>query len=289
MKKHMKLLSALILILVLAGSCLSAGASGAPAAGYDLLGGTWSVGATTHNGRIFDIHDVDGLEDLYDTLYIWFDEDGTFSYFNLFYSQGNYVPFKENSYLLKTQSTYRFKTTDEGIEKEETTSEKKTTYLVEFMGDTNTLRFGILDPISGKIKADYTPLYLVKDGCESEYIAAHKVQVSNSNSSKGKNSNVNRSSTLGERNALKRAKEYLSVLAFSYTGLIDQLEYEGFTHSEATYGANNCGANWNAQAAKKAANYLDIFAFSRVELIDQLEFDGFTHDEAVYGAKKNGY
>ena len=71
--------------------------------------------------------------------------------------------------------------------------------------------------------------------------------------------------------------------------LIDQLEYEGFTSSEATYGADNCGANWNTQAAKKAADYLDIFAFSRAELIDQLEFDGFTYDQAVYGAEKNGY
>ena len=93
---------------------------------------------------------------------------------------------------------------------------------MEFVGDTNTLRFGIMDPITGKIKADYSPLYLVKDGCESEYIAAHKVQVSNNKSSQSKRSSTGKAATLGERNALKRAKEYLAVLPFSHAGLSDR-------------------------------------------------------------------
>ena len=76
---------------------------------------------------------------------------------------------------------------------------------------------------------------------------------------------------------------------FSYSGLIEQLEYEGFTSDQATYGVDNCGADWYEQAALSAANYLDFSPFSREELIEQLEFEGFTHDQAVYGAEQNGY
>lgn len=96
-------------------------------------------------------------------------------------------------------------------------------------------------------------------------------------------------STTGEKNALKKAQLYLNTMAFSRNGLIEQLEYEGFSKSEAIYGADNVGANWNEQAAKKAKSYLDIMPFSRESLIEQLEYEGFTHDQAVYGAAQNGY
>lgn len=103
------------------------------------------------------------------------------------------------------------------------------------------------------------------------------------------NSDVQDNSTMGERNALRKAQDYLSFSAFSYTGLIDQLEFEGYTYQEALYGVDNCGADWNEQAAKKAAQYLDFAAFSRQGLIEQLEFEGFTHEQAVYGVTQNGY
>lgn len=95
--------------------------------------------------------------------------------------------------------------------------------------------------------------------------------------------------TLGEKNALRRAQVYLRYSAFSRQGLIEQLEFEEYSLSEATYAVNNCGANWNEQAKKKAAQYLRTMAFSRQELIEQLEFEGFTHAQAVYGAEANGY
>lgn len=95
--------------------------------------------------------------------------------------------------------------------------------------------------------------------------------------------------TTGERNALKSAQRYLSIMAFSYDGLVRQLEYEGYSHDEAVYAADNCGADWNEQAAKKAADYLDIMSFSRDGLIDQLEYEGFSEEQAVYGVEQNGY
>lgn len=95
--------------------------------------------------------------------------------------------------------------------------------------------------------------------------------------------------TMGERNAVRKAQEYLEIIAFSHKGMIEQLEFEGFTHEEAVYGADHCLANWKEQAAKKAKDYLDITSFSKEGIIGQLEFDGFTHEEAVYGAEQNGY
>lgn len=94
--------------------------------------------------------------------------------------------------------------------------------------------------------------------------------------------------TTGERNAVKKAQSYLDFTAFSRDGLIGQLEFEGFTKSEATYGADNVGANWNEQAVKKAKDYLEFTAFSYSGLVEQLEFEEFTHEQAVYGADKCG-
>ena len=41
---------------------------------------------------------------------------------------------------------------------------------------------------------------------------------------------------MGERMALTSAKNYLRGSAFSRKGLIEQLEFEGYTTEEATYG-----------------------------------------------------
>lgn len=97
------------------------------------------------------------------------------------------------------------------------------------------------------------------------------------------------SPTLGESNALSMAGSYLSTMPFSYSGLIDQLEYEGFTTEEATYAADNCGADWNEQAALMARTYLDTMSFSRDGLIEQLVYEGFTSEQAEYGVTAVGY
>ena len=58
--------------------------------------------------------------------------------------------------------------------------------------------------------------------------------------------------TVSQKNALKKAKSYIDFQAFSHDGLVEQLEFEGFSHEDAVYGADNCGADWNEQAVKKA-------------------------------------
>ncbi len=92
------------------------------------------------------------------------------------------------------------------------------------------------------------------------------------------------SPTLGQSNALLAALNYLSFSAFSYEGLIDQLEYEQYSPEEAVYAADNCGADWMEQASKKAESYLSFSAFSYSGLIDQLEYEGFTNEQATYAA-----
>lgn len=91
--------------------------------------------------------------------------------------------------------------------------------------------------------------------------------------------------SLGEKNALTKAKTYLNTIAFSREGLIHQLKFEGFTTEQAEYGVENCGANWNEQATKKAKTYLITMAFSKKGLIQQLEFEKFTTKQAEYGVE----
>lgn len=95
--------------------------------------------------------------------------------------------------------------------------------------------------------------------------------------------------TTGQKNALRSAKNYISIMSLSHSGLIAQLEFDKYSTEDATYGADNCGADWNKQAEKAAKNYLSIMSFSRDSLIEQLEFEGFTNAQAVYGVEKNGY
>lgn len=95
--------------------------------------------------------------------------------------------------------------------------------------------------------------------------------------------------TTEQKNARLKAKQYLEYQAFSYHGLIAQLEYEGFSTADAIYGVEQLAVDWKQQAAKKAAEYLEFQAFSRQGLLDQLLYEKFTLEEAEYGVKQNGY
>lgn len=115
----------------------------------------------------------------------------------------------------------------------------------------------------------------------------------NANNSDSKSVDNNTASapqiTTGQLNALSSARDYLNVMAFSHSGLIDQLKFEGYSAEEAAYAADNCGADWNEQAAKKAQEYLNTMSFSRSGLVEQLQFEGFTAEQAEYGVSAVGY
>lgn len=88
--------------------------------------------------------------------------------------------------------------------------------------------------------------------------------------------------SLGETNALVSAKRYIDSLDFSYSRLIEQLEYEKFSHEEAVYGADNCGANWNDEALGCALSYIKTNDFSYISLKKQLEYEDFTPEQVQY-------
>ncbi|WP_329604319.1 Ltp family lipoprotein [Mycolicibacterium fortuitum] len=54
------------------------------------------------------------------------------------------------------------------------------------------------------------------------------------------------STTVSQRNAVRTAKSYLSYTAFSRKGLIQQLEYEGFSTVDATFAVDSIAVDWNA-------------------------------------------
>ena len=94
--------------------------------------------------------------------------------------------------------------------------------------------------------------------------------------------------SVSQSNARESALSYVNYSAFSRTGLIRQLEYEGFSRSDATYGTDALNADWNEQAALSAQSYLDYSSFSRSGLIDQLIYEGFTKSQATYGVNAVG-
>lgn len=95
--------------------------------------------------------------------------------------------------------------------------------------------------------------------------------------------------TLSQKNAIGSAKSYLDYSGFSRSGLIGQLEYEGFSTEDATFGADNAGADWNAECAQSAQSYLDYSAFSRDGLYDQLAYEGFEPAQIEAGLAAVGY
>ena len=94
--------------------------------------------------------------------------------------------------------------------------------------------------------------------------------------------------TAGQENARRSAESYLSHSAFSRSGLIGQLKFEGYSTADATYGVDAVSPDWNQQAAKSAESYLSHSAFSRSGLIGQLKFEGYTTEQATYGVDEAG-
>lgn len=98
--------------------------------------------------------------------------------------------------------------------------------------------------------------------------------------------------SVAQQNAYRSAVSYLDYTAFSRSGLVGQLAFEGFSPADAEFGIARLeaegGVDWNAQAAASAASYLAYTSFSRSGLIDQLVYEGFTVEQATYGVSTVG-
>lgn len=231
--------------------------------------------------------------------------------------RGDFMEDTDTSYGIKTlnsagRTVYYSEVTgnltlnDDDSNNDTSTPSKCFIYLLSNNNKTSFISMILIQPNEG-LKYDYENEFdnivdnvVVNDKKEEEEQRNTNSTTSNSSSNNSSsspttitpstNSNASTPSpTTGEKNALRTAREYLSISAFSYTGLINQLEYEGYSTEEATYAANNCNANWNEQAAKSAKEYLDISSFSRQGLIDQLIYEGYTQEQAEYGVTQNGY
>ena len=94
-----------------------------------------------------------------------------------------------------------------------------------------------------------------------------------------------------QNNAVRSAKQYLSMTGFSRNGLIHQLSSdagEGFDVSDATIAVDSMNIDWNQQAVRSAKQYLNMMGFSCKGLIKQLSSSAgekYTVDQATYGAK----
>ncbi len=99
---------------------------------------------------------------------------------------------------------------------------------------------------------------------------------------------IGESENLSQENALREAESYLEYAAFSKQGLIEQLEFEGFSKEDATFAVENIETNWKEQAVKQGKSYLEYMAFSKQGLIEQLEFEGFSKEQATYAVDKIG-
>ncbi|RDL15610.1 host cell surface-exposed lipoprotein [Serratia fonticola] len=97
-----------------------------------------------------------------------------------------------------------------------------------------------------------------------------------------------------QKNAVQSAKQYLSMMGFSRSGLIHQLSSDvgdGYKISDATVAVDSLNIDWNQEAVKSAKQYLNMMGFSCKGLINQLSSsagDNYTVDQATYGAKQAG-
>jgi hypothetical protein len=100
--------------------------------------------------------------------------------------------------------------------------------------------------------------------------------------------------TRPQKNAVRSAKQYLSISGFSRSGLIKQLSSDfgdGYSDTDAAAAVDFLNVDWNGQAVRSAKQYLNISGFSCKGLIEQLSSsagDGYTVSEATYGAQQAG-
>lgn len=96
------------------------------------------------------------------------------------------------------------------------------------------------------------------------------------------------------KNAVRSAKQYLSLQGFSRSGLIQQLSSDygdGYDVTDATAAVDSLNIDWNEQAVRSGKQYLSMQGFSCKGLIEQLSSsagDGYTVSQAIYGAQQAG-
>jgi hypothetical protein len=95
-----------------------------------------------------------------------------------------------------------------------------------------------------------------------------------------------------QNNAVRSAKQYLSMQGFSRDGLIQQLSSDagdGYKVTDATVAVDSLNVDWKKEAVRSAKLYLSMQGFSCKGLIEQLSSsagDAYTLSQATYGAQQ---
>ena len=98
--------------------------------------------------------------------------------------------------------------------------------------------------------------------------------------------------TVPQKNAVRSAKQCLSMQGFSRNGLIQQLSSdagEGYKVADATVAVDSLNIDWNKEAVRSAKQYLSMQGFSCKGLIQQLSSSAgerYTVSQATYGAQQ---
>lgn len=239
-----------------------------------LIAGSWFAVGVLYDGDYISFSENKQLADLYDTNWFKIHQNGKYEFQNGPFSVEGAWTYYENEAI---ENAYLF-TDEDGSKKLATIAKSNTNamliYDFSFEEDQVMLVYGKDGKNISDIKFSETPY---TNSQTNNLNIEKKDTQQNENSANMSN---------GEKNALQKAYDYLNYTAFSYDGLIEQLEFDGFSYSEAKYAADNCGTDWYEQAALKAQEYLDYNSFSKTRLIEQLEYEGFTYEQALYGVEK---
>ena len=92
--------------------------------------------------------------------------------------------------------------------------------------------------------------------------------------------------TFRRETALAAARYRIDSGGLSKRALIQHMTAGGLSRADATFAANNVGADWKKEAVEQARDRLDEVEYSKGSLIAHLESDGFTRAQAKYAVSK---
>lgn len=203
----------------------------------------WLVRAVIAKDQMVDLYDADDLKDLFDTISLEFFEDGSFIYRNTIFNHKGSVKSEDNHYILTTENVTRYTFENGDLSEVETKNSDKDIYIVNLL-DEDTLTINEYDEPTKEVIHDDIDFIFTPEAKSTTYIEQNKLKV-NSNTSNEEstpdsqldnnqqknddetssdNGNVGSGTvTFGMQNALNKAYDYLDFMAFSYEGLIKQL------------------------------------------------------------------
>ncbi|MBP3413596.1 MAG: hypothetical protein J6L81_00145 [Clostridia bacterium] len=144
------------------------------------LSGTWVVGGIYLDGKLIDVNDAEGIASIYGNQLITFDEEGNFSYLNLFLTEGSYSKiFRKDykmTYLLKSENFFRYDNDAEEFVEQPFYQGIKTQYIISLL-DENTLAMWVYDESTDTLKDESEPILYVRNGSTSSYINKYKTDI----------------------------------------------------------------------------------------------------------------